>query len=199
MSGGTKPGLSISCPSQSPGFSLPPSFQIPLSFHLWAAFCIFHISKRARGCLVCVVYVFWWRTFINVPHRDSRTGYLSWVRAWRGLERQAPSPCLSVWTPVCSAGILTVFTPVEWRVKPSWGLERMFTVGSQRSLKTLSQEWKNARLTMALKVPNWKASRNSTFLDPCSYFQNTMDVEIISSHNIQSEKLFWWKLTLFLF
>lgn len=145
----------------------------------WAAFCIFHITKRARGCLVCVGYVFLWITSINILNQFSRAGYLSWVwvlhepgQVWKG-KQEPQSLCLSVWTPVHGTGNVTVFTPVEWRVGLSRVLECTLTVGSQ---------WRSQNLKPGLKectsdsspdpmLPNWMALRNSTSLTPRVIFR----------------------------
>lgn len=63
--------------------SVPPSllgspyhlFQKTLFLHPWAAFCVCHITERARGCLSCAVYVFWWTPSINMLNWFSGAGY----------------------------------------------------------------------------------------------------------------------------
>lgn len=59
MSGGTGPGLSISSPTQSPGFSLPSSFQrTPLPHSLGSFLYFSHYKKGPRLPGVCRLCVF---------------------------------------------------------------------------------------------------------------------------------------------
>lgn len=65
-------------------------------------------------------------------------------------------------------------------------------------IQILSQERKNTSLTTALIFLNLITLKNPAF-PSLNYFQRTMDVEFISSHNMQSESSFWLKLTFLLF
>lgn len=162
----------------------------------WATFCIFYITRRTWDSLVCVVDVFWWITSINVLNQFCRASYLSWVwmlhkpgRVWKGKQK-ALSPCLSMWTPVHGAGNMTIFTPVEWRVKLSWVLECVLTVDSQGRSQNLKPGAKECTSDDGPDVPKLNGSKELYLLDPWSYFQNTMDVDFISSHNMWSECCF---------
>lgn len=141
----------------------------------WAAFCNFHITERARGGLVCIVYVFGWITSINILNQFCRAGSLSWVwhkpgRVWKGKQKVL-SLGLSAWPPV--HGMVTwLFSPLwneEWSSLEVWNA--CSPSAHKEGLKTLSQERKNARLTAAPMFPNWMALRNSTSLTPTVIFR----------------------------
>lgn len=66
----------------------------------------------------------------------------------------------------------------------------MLTVGLQRRSQNLKPGMKECTSDSGPDIPKLNGSEELYLLDPYSHFQNTMDVEFISSHNTRSECCF---------